>query len=754
MDYWPLVDFVVPPGFGGGGGGGRRGGRGGGPQWNGPPGGGGRGGRGGGGKWGHTGLPPDQEGGQRGRGGRGGGGFRNYGAPVSNRADPRLPQLVQTENKFVAIDKSAMDEEEKKQRAFKGILNKLTPENFDKLLEKILEEGIDEAQTLMGLIGQLFDKALTEPTFAELYATMCAALSDRFLSEGVEFKDPASPDPENPVVITFKRVLLSKCQEEFEKGDTAIKAAEKEALDAAEAKARADAGEAPPTPPAEEKEEGEAPAAPKTPEELDLAERRAVMERADRLLQARRRMLGNIRFIGELFKKQMLSERIMHTCIQKLLSDPEKPDEEDVEALCKLLSTIGGQLDHAKAKSHMDAYAARIHGLSKNQTISSRHRFMCQDVLEMRSKGWRERRKQEGPKKIGDVHKDAQREASNQARGGAADAAAAATNEGRPAAATAAAATAAAATSAARRGATAFAAATATAAGAAAATATAAGAAGATATAAAPRRTTPSPARCAAAAADAGGRLAPRSDLGRGGERGGRDAPSRPVPGPRGEKGGEKEEKEAKEAKEKAPEPASAAPASATMSDEAYETERKRVLEYFFDDKDADEAMAAISRWGGFEPRVPEFVQHLVVSGFERRTMDWDAAATLFRRLPAGAGGPASAAGIVAGVKLVLDDLEDQKCDLPKADEHLATVLAGAVADGSVAFAALAAAAAEAGPEGDAGYLREEGGAMAVLCKILAAVARAWARRAPSARSRTRASTSRRSSAPWTRRTA
>ena len=308
---------------------------------------------------------------------------------------------------------------------------------------------------------------------------------------------------------------------------------------------------------------------------------------------------------------------------------------------------------------------------------------------------------------------------------GAADAAAAATNEGRPAAATAAAATAAAVTSAARRGATASAAATATAAGAAGATARRPG-----------RRARPRrprlpgerrrPPRDAGGVADAGGRLAPRSDLGRGGERGGRDAPPRPVPGPRGEKGGEKEEKEAKEAKEKAPEPASAAPASATMSDEAYETERKRVLEYFFDDKDADEAMAAISRWGGFEPRVPEFVQHLVVSGFERRTMDWDAAATLFRRLPAGAGGPASAAGIVAGVKLVLDDLEDQKCDLPKADEHLATVLAGAVADGSVAFAALAAAAAEAGPEGDAGYLREEGGAMAVLCKILAAVARAW----------------------------
>jgi translation initiation factor 4G len=341
-----------------------------------------------------------------------------------------LPQLVKTANNFLAIDKTAWDAETKKQKGFKGILNKLTPESFEKLLEKILEEGIDEAQTLMGLIGQLFDKALTEPTFAELYATMCAALSDRFLAEGVEFKDPASPDLENPTVITFKRVLLSKCQEEFEKGDGAIKAAEKELADAAEAKAaaaaRVAAGEPEPEPeqepeqekPADDAEEGEAPAKPKTPEELDLAERRKVHEREERMRVARRRMLGNIRFIGELFKKQMLSERIMHTCIQKLLSDPENPDEEDVEALCKLLSTIGGQLDHQKAKSHMDAYANRILGLSKNQTLSSRHRFMCQDVLEMRSKGWRMRRKEEGPKKIGDVHKDAQREASNQARGG------------------------------------------------------------------------------------------------------------------------------------------------------------------------------------------------------------------------------------------------------------------------------------------------------------------------------------------------
>ncbi len=38
-------------------------------------------------------------------------------------------------------------------------------------------------------------------------------------------------------------------------------------------------------------------------------------------LKARRRMLGNIQFIGELFKEKMLTEKIMHECIVKLLGE-------------------------------------------------------------------------------------------------------------------------------------------------------------------------------------------------------------------------------------------------------------------------------------------------------------------------------------------------------------------------------------------------------------------------------------------------
>lgn len=63
--------------------------------------------------------------------------------------------------------------------------------------------------------------------------------------------------------------------------------------------------------------------------------------------KARRRSLGNIKFIGELFKLKMLTETIMHDCIVKLLKNH---DEESLECLCRLLSTIGKDLDFEKAK--------------------------------------------------------------------------------------------------------------------------------------------------------------------------------------------------------------------------------------------------------------------------------------------------------------------------------------------------------------------------------------------------------------------
>ena len=42
------------------------------------------------------------------------------------------------------------------------------------------------------------------------------------------------------------------------------------------------------------------------------------------------------------FKLQMLTERIMHECVKKLLGNV---DNLEIESLCKLLATISGMLD-------------------------------------------------------------------------------------------------------------------------------------------------------------------------------------------------------------------------------------------------------------------------------------------------------------------------------------------------------------------------------------------------------------------------
>lgn len=67
--------------------------------------------------------------------------------------------------------------------------------------------------------------------------------------------------------------------------------------------------------------------------------------------------VGNIRFIGELYKLNMLTAKIMHSCVNHLLNEG---DEESLECLCKLLTTIGQNLEKAavdgkkEAEAHLD----------------------------------------------------------------------------------------------------------------------------------------------------------------------------------------------------------------------------------------------------------------------------------------------------------------------------------------------------------------------------------------------------------------
>ena len=100
------------------------------------------------------------------------------------------------------------------------------------------------------------------------------------------------------------------------------------------------------------------------------------------------RIIGNIRFIGELFKLNMIGKGIIHSCIKRLLtSENGVIPEEFLEQLCKLLTNIGHLLDQEEAKNWIDDYFNRLKVVSKK--VCNRIRFMIEDLIKLREKKWR-----------------------------------------------------------------------------------------------------------------------------------------------------------------------------------------------------------------------------------------------------------------------------------------------------------------------------------------------------------------------------
>ena len=153
-------------------------------------------------------------------------------------------------------NKDDVGETEELFRKFQAILNKLTPQKFQNLAEQALQLKIDSEERLKGCIDKIFTKvskrekeksrekerereggregrvphrmkpsalenflysihlslsqALEEPKFSIAYANLCKVMST------IKVEVPAEPEGK-PKVITFRRVLLTKCQQEFEK---------------------------------------------------------------------------------------------------------------------------------------------------------------------------------------------------------------------------------------------------------------------------------------------------------------------------------------------------------------------------------------------------------------------------------------------------------------------------------------------------------------------------------------------------------
>lgn len=94
-------------------------------------------------------------------------------------------------------------------------------------------------------------------------------------------------------------------------------------------------------------------------ENANIGNQEQTLVEQEEALTLKKRRLGNIKFIGELYKLEMLTARIMHEIVKKLLS---MGDEESLDCLCNLLIIVGRKLD-VETKKRL-SYRVPQHGLN------------------------------------------------------------------------------------------------------------------------------------------------------------------------------------------------------------------------------------------------------------------------------------------------------------------------------------------------------------------------------------------------------
>ncbi|KAG1746344.1 hypothetical protein EDB19DRAFT_1873438 [Suillus lakei] len=259
-----------------------------------------------------------------------------------------------------------VDSPELVDRKVKALLNKLTTEKFNSISDQIIcwaNKSVDEkdGKTLIQVIRLVFEHATDEAAWSKMYARLCWKMMEQI---SPEVQDDGIKTAEGKPIAgrqLFRMYFFSRCQENIERGSLGREAA--------------------PAAWASDDKMNKAVNEQKGLEEVAVDEYYAAQK-------AKRQGLGLTTFLGELFKRHIIAECIIHECVKKLLGNVENVEEKELESLCQLVKTVGQLLDTRKARAHMDVYFTRMKELGKSHNVNPRIKFMLQDVIEMRDRKW------------------------------------------------------------------------------------------------------------------------------------------------------------------------------------------------------------------------------------------------------------------------------------------------------------------------------------------------------------------------------
>lgn len=250
---------------------------------------------------------------------------------------------------------STLDEQKLISKQIRITLNKLSPNNLEKLTLSILETCKKSHDCLKLVVSGIFEKAWAEKKYTQMYSDICKNLKIHF--EGYRYPDTDEfklPETKN----YFKYELLFMCEQTFISN-------------------------------------------PEDTETVGLTEE----QKAEKINKMKGKILGNVRFIGELFNVNLITGKIVLECVDSLINMFETENNEDkLEGACLLLLTGGASFERAKLKDNTDVVYQRLQTAMK-RNLSARIRFKVLDLIEFRVGGWKAVKKEE-VKTIEKIHEE------------------------------------------------------------------------------------------------------------------------------------------------------------------------------------------------------------------------------------------------------------------------------------------------------------------------------------------------------------
>lgn len=318
----------------------------------------------------------------------------------------KTPQLETSENAMKFRKKG----EKTLEQNIRADLNRITAENYQNIMEKIKKYDIpNDPEKYKNIVSIIFEKAIDEQHFSGIYAELCLDLTNhnkKQIEEEIRRADKSLVGKQMTEIRQklrarnieletpdFRGEILRSCQQMFEKfsfevgengkpkfddllnSDERIKENKAKKQEFVEAKEKHDKEmEKFKEEERKKKRFNNTDGAGYTDEELakkldknekwkkfneDLKKIESDIRNWDDEVQERvnklkNRRFGNVKFIGELFKRGLLIEQIMHNCcIQPLLKEP---DDDKIKALKALLLLAGPKIDANPKQAAMRKY--------------------------------------------------------------------------------------------------------------------------------------------------------------------------------------------------------------------------------------------------------------------------------------------------------------------------------------------------------------------------------------------------------------